>query len=79
MRSLTVELLPRALRFFQEANPGGEGEFANREAYPFPELVMLDLKMPRLDGLEVLRWLKDHPEYRRMPKILLSGSAEDRE
>ena len=41
--------------------------------------MVLDLKMPRLDGLEVLRWLKEHPEYRRVPKILLSGSAEDRD
>jgi CheY-like chemotaxis protein len=57
----------------------GEGIFANRKANPFPDLIVLDLKMPRLNGLDVLRWLYDHPEYRRIPKILLSGSGEERD
>jgi CheY-like chemotaxis protein len=50
----------------------GEGEFA---AQPFPDLVVLDLKMPMVDGLDVLAWLESHPEYRRLPKIILSGSG----
>jgi len=57
----------------------GEGDFAARNTHPFPDLIVLDLKMPRLTGLDVLRWLRDHPEYRRVPKILLSGSSEDRD
>ena len=44
-----------------------------------PDLIVLDLKMPQLSGLDVLRWLMDHPQYRRIPKILLSGSSEDRD
>ena len=35
--------------------------------------------MPRLTGLNVLAWLKGHEEYRRLPKIMLSGSAEERD
>jgi CheY-like chemotaxis protein len=42
-------------------------------------LIVLDLKMPRLTGLDVLKWLAEHPEYRRVPKVLLSGSAEERD
>jgi CheY-like chemotaxis protein len=57
----------------------GEGKFADRVEYPFPDIVVLDLKMPRLSGLDVLAWLKGHEEYRRIPKILLSGSAEERD
>jgi CheY-like chemotaxis protein len=56
-----------------------QGVFANRNVHPFPELIVLDLKMPRLTGLDVLKWLSEHPEYRRVPKILLSGSSEDRD
>lgn len=33
--------------------------------------------MPRMSGLDVLKWLNEHPEYRRIPKILLSGSSEE--
>src|SRR5437016_6131604 len=57
----------------------GKGAFANRGIHPFPHLIVLDLKMPRLSGLDVLHWLKEHPEYRRVPKILLSGSCEERD
>jgi len=57
----------------------GEGQFANRAAHPFPELIITDLKMPCVDGLDVLRWLAQHPEYRRVPKILLSGSSLERD
>ncbi len=57
----------------------GQGDFADRRKYPFPDLIVLDLKMPRESGLDVLRWLKTHEEYWQMPKILLSGSAEERD
>jgi CheY-like chemotaxis protein len=55
----------------------GEGEFGDRRKYPFPEIVVTDLKMPLVNGLEVLAWLKEHEEYHRVPKILLSGSCEE--
>lgn len=57
----------------------GKGDFAVRHSHPFPDLIVLDLKMPRLTGLDVLRWLIEHPEYRRVAKILLTGSSEDRD
>jgi len=55
----------------------GEGEFRDREKYPFPEIVVTDLKMTQVNGLEVLAWLREHEEYHRIPKILLSGSCEE--
>ena len=53
----------------------GEGHFADRAAYPFPALFLLDLKMPVKDGLDVLRWLHLHPEIpRKLPVVVLSST-----
>jgi len=52
----------------------GEGRFTDRAVYPFPALFLLDLKMPVKDGLEVLRWLHQHPEIpRKLPVVVLSS------
>jgi CheY-like chemotaxis protein len=56
---------------------GGEGAYADRGSYPFPSLVLLDLKMPRMDGFDVLRWCKSHPEINGLPIVVLSGSDLD--
>lgn len=42
-----------------------------------PAVILLDLKLPRVDGLEVLRQLKEHPEFRRIPIVVLTTSAEN--
>jgi CheY-like chemotaxis protein len=52
----------------------GHGKFADRNAYPFPHVVILDLKMPRLSGLELLAHLQDHPELKIIPTVVLSSS-----
>ncbi len=52
----------------------GDGAFANRQIYPFPEVLILDLKMPRMGGLELLGWIRDHPEYRVIPTIIMTSS-----
>ena len=50
-------------------------KYADRAAYPFPALFLLDLKMPVKDGLEVLRWLHDHPEIPgKLPVVVLSST-----
>lgn len=43
---------------------------------PVPAVILLDLKLPRIDGLEVLRQLKAHPQFRRIPVVVLTTSAE---
>src|SRR5579864_8664401 len=39
----------------------GEGAYVDRARYPFPEVLILDLKMPRMSGLELLTWIREHP------------------
>jgi two-component system response regulator len=53
------------------------GAFASRSPLDPPELVLLDLKLPKVNGLEVLRELKSHPETRAIPVIALTSSGEE--
>ncbi len=55
----------------------GEGAYANRELYPFPEVLILDLKMPRMNGLELLAWMRDHPDFKVIPTIVMTSSLQD--
>ena len=57
----------------------GRGEYSNRVVNPLPTLIILDLKMPRKSGFEVLEWLKDHPEYSVVPIIVMSASGLERD
>src|SRR6266850_3155795 len=52
----------------------GSGIYADRGRYPLPSLILLDLKMPRATGFEVLRWIRAHSELGQMPAVVLSGS-----
>jgi len=52
----------------------GAGPYADRSLYPLPCLIILDLKLPRLTGLEVLEWLRQS-DLRCLPVIINSGSA----
>lgn len=55
----------------------GHGEFADRDRFPLPDLILLDLKMPVIDGHEVLQQIKQFPVLKRIPVIILSSSKEE--
>src|ERR1041385_1243796 len=55
----------------------GKGDYADRSAHPRPALLILDLKMPRLNGFDVLAWLAEQPEFKQMPVVMLSSSANE--
>lgn len=54
-----------------------EGQYANTESFPVPLLVLLDLKLPRRSGLEVLAWLRQQPKLRRLLVVVLTSSKEN--
>ncbi|HEY6200723.1 MAG TPA: response regulator [Candidatus Binatia bacterium] len=89
-RPADVLLIRRAFMKAQIANPlqvvrdgetavaylAGSGAYADRQAHPLPALLLLDLKLPRKSGLEVLMWLRAQPEIRRLPVVVLTSSKE---
>ena len=86
-----VMLLQRAFRRSSIPNPlqivrhgddavadlEGSGEFADREAHPLPLLMLLDLKLPRRTGLEVLQWVKERAGLKKIPIVVLTSSKND--
>ena len=57
----------------------GEGKYSDRQKYPFPDVVITDLKMPKMSGMELLAWLAEHQELRVIPTIMMSASKEDKD
>jgi CheY-like chemotaxis protein len=55
----------------------GRDRYADRSVHPLPALIILDLKMPRLSGFEVLAWLATQPDFRDIPVVVLSSSADE--
>jgi CheY-like chemotaxis protein len=88
-----VFLLKHALKKAQFANPvryvadgeevmaylQGEGAYADRAQHPFPALVLMDIKMPRLDGLETLGLIRNDPRYQRLVVIMLTSSNREQD
>lgn len=88
-----VKLLQRAFSKAQLVNPiqvarsgeeaieylSGVGKFSNRAEYPLPSLVLLDLKMPGIDGFEVLRWIRQQPGMTTLRVVVLTTSDETRD
>ena len=54
----------------------GDGEFSDRQQYPLPLFLMLDLKMPRKNGFEVVDWVRHQPGIKRLPIAILTSSKE---
>lgn len=88
-----AELVMRNLEDFQVANRiihvedgeealdylYGRGRYADRQQYPMPHLMLLDLRMPKVDGLEVLKTVKTDETLRPLPVVILTTSDADRD
>lgn len=88
-----VELTLRALRKHNLANPiqvardgaealdflFGEGAYAGRDVEQLPRVVILDLKLPKVNGLEVLRRLRAEERTRTLPVVILTSSQQDQD
>lgn len=85
-----VFLLQRAFQKTNIANPlqvvrdgeeamaylSGQAQYADRQRHPLPVLLLLDLKMPRKSGFEVLRWLRQQSVLKRLPVVVLTSSNQ---
>ena len=72
---------PGALQVVQDGEQAieylsGTGPYRDRQTFPVPSAVLLDIKLPRRSGMEVLSWLRDHDELRRIPVIMLTSSNQ---
>lgn len=54
----------------------GVGPYADRKTYPLPSLILLDLKLPKVSGLEVLAWLRQQKHLRRLVVVVFSSSSQ---
>lgn len=54
----------------------GDGPYANREQYPMPCLVLLDLRLPLVPGLSVLEWIREQAPLAALPVVVLSNSNQ---
>jgi CheY-like chemotaxis protein len=54
-----------------------QGEYNNAEKFPMPNLVLLDLRLPKVDGLEVLKNIKSNPKLSAIPVVILTTSAAE--
>jgi two-component system response regulator len=57
----------------------GENKSRNRREYPFPDIILLDVKLPGMNGFELLQIIKNRPETKRIPVIILTTSKRDEE
>lgn len=59
-----------AVAYFQ-----GDGKFADRAKFPIPDVVLLDLNMPQMDGYQFLKWFRGQPEFTRVMVVVLTGES----
>jgi CheY-like chemotaxis protein len=76
--------IPVTLHFVRDGQEAldylqGAGLFADRSRYPVPQLVLLDLQMPRLNGFEVLDWVRKQPDLHGLLMVIFSSSTEPRD
>lgn len=56
----------------------GEGEYTNRDEYPLPKLVLLDMRLNDADGLDAAAWLRSQSKFRKIAIVAISGSGPER-
>jgi CheY-like chemotaxis protein len=76
--------IPVALNFVRDGQEvteylQGTGLYADRALFPQPQLLLLDLHMPRMDGFDVLRWIRKQPAFNHLQVVLFSNSDQQRD
>lgn len=57
----------------------GDAPFADRSLHPLPKLLLLDLKLPGIDGFEVMRWLRQQPQFAALRIVVVTSSTDARD
>ena len=57
----------------------GFGKYRDRTKYPFPCFMIVDLASPRINGLQLLGWLKMQPEFDELPRVVLAASTQEQD
>ena len=78
-RAFATARIPATFQFVTDGQEAidylsGANRYADRNEYPLPDLMLLDIKMPRLDGFAVLDWLRKQPGLKRLPVTMFSTS-----
>jgi CheY-like chemotaxis protein len=55
----------------------GAGEYGDRKKFPLPSVVLLDLNLPQVPGFELLKWMRNHPDFARTPAVVFSSSTRE--
>jgi CheY-like chemotaxis protein len=55
----------------------GTGKYSDRDEYPFPCLLLLDLKLPGASGFDLLNWVRANPKFQRLPVVVLTNSTNN--
>ena len=74
--------IPHSLTFVTDGDAAihyfsGTGPYTDRVAHPLPDLVFLDIKLPKRDGHQVLAWIREQPALKNLPVVMLTASARN--
>ena len=80
-RAFTIAEIPTTLHFVRDGQEAidyldGKKRYADRQAFPLPDLLLLDLKMPKLNGFDVLNWVRQQPGLKRLLITVLTSSDQ---
>jgi CheY-like chemotaxis protein len=80
-RAFTLAQIPATLHFVRDGQEAidyleGDAAYRDRAEYPLPDLMLLDLKMPKLNGFDVLLWLRRQPGLKRLLVTVLTSSDQ---
>src|SRR5215470_8505875 len=80
-RAFQLAQVPATLHFVRDGQEAidyleGENDYKDRQAHPLPDLLLLDLKMPKLNGFDVLSWLRRQPGLKRLLVTVLTSSDQ---